>query len=469
MLGLRYGDKDSCQAHSHVIATTLYDDLFQHYNPRLLPVCSNNGNVTLYFNTALRQIMDLNEKEQVISINIWLRMTWNDCRLRWNTSSYGDVDHFAVPYGAVWVPDITVYDSASDEVMMPGKEDYKVSIYSDGTMYYNFPTVIKSICRVDVTYFPFDTQKCSLKFGSWSHDGTELDVINSSSTADITNYVVHNEWSLTGMPVVRNVLYYECCAEPYPDVTFFLTIKRKSQFYVMTVLFPCILTSFVAMLSFILPAESGEKVSLGITVLLSLAVFLLLVSESMPASSDSFPFIGMYFAVSMVLVSMSCTMTVIVLMFHTRGCSGRKLPPWAKRIFVEKLGKLVCYQTGTPAQDPNKVDTAPIELKVNGCTNGMHKETVLPEIRSERLTLVSNESSTDLFLRARDPLISQMRDQTAVLQRIENSLNKPEVDDQDVLEWKQLSRVLDRVFLFLYIFISIVTSSVFLGIMSGSS
>lgn len=99
----------------------------------------------------------------------------------------------------------------------------------------------------------------------------------------------------------------------------------------------------------------------------------------------------------------------------------------------------------------------------------MHKETVLPEIRSERLTLVSNESSTDLFLRARDPLISQMRDQTAVLQRIENSLNKPEVDDQDVLEWKQLSRVLDRVFLFLYIFISIVTSSVFLGIMSGSS
>ena len=57
-------------------------------------------------------------------------------------------------------------------------------------------------------------------------------------------------------------------------------------------MFPCILTSSVAALTFILPVESGEKVSLEITVLLSLAVFMLVVSESMPPSSDNFPIIG---------------------------------------------------------------------------------------------------------------------------------------------------------------------------------
>ena len=60
----------------------------------------------------------------------------------------------------------------------------------------------------------------------------------------------------------------------------------------LTVLFPCILTSSVAAVSFILPPESGEKVSLSVTVLLSLAVFLLMVSEQLPASSDTFPYIG---------------------------------------------------------------------------------------------------------------------------------------------------------------------------------
>ena len=44
-----------------------------------------------------------------------------------------------------------------------------------------------------------------------------------------------------------------------------------------------------------LPVESGEKVSLEITVLLSLAVFMLVVSESVPPSSDNFPIIGTRF------------------------------------------------------------------------------------------------------------------------------------------------------------------------------
>ena len=47
-----------------------------------------------------------------------------------------------------------------------------------------------------------------------------------------------------------------------------------------------------------LPVESGEKISLEITVLLSLAVFMLVVSESMPPSSDNFPIIGMNFKIN---------------------------------------------------------------------------------------------------------------------------------------------------------------------------
>ena len=110
--------------------------------------------------------------------------------------------------------------------------------------------------------------------------------------ADLTNYVKHNEWDVEKMPATRTILYYQCCPEPYPDVTFSLYMQRKATFYIMTVLFPCILTSSIAALGFILPPESGEKVSLEVTVLLSLAVFLLIVSEQLPASSDNFPYIG---------------------------------------------------------------------------------------------------------------------------------------------------------------------------------
>ena len=48
---------------------------------------------------------------------------------------------------------------------MPGLKDYRVSAASDGTMSYNFPTVISVLCKIDVTYFPFDTQICKLMVG----------------------------------------------------------------------------------------------------------------------------------------------------------------------------------------------------------------------------------------------------------------------------------------------------------------
>ena len=76
------------------------------------------------------------------------------------------------------------YCSAAEEIMMPGREDYKATIYSDGSVTYNFPTVLKSVCRIDVTYFPFDTQVCKLTFGSWTHHGYELDVIKRSESGN---------------------------------------------------------------------------------------------------------------------------------------------------------------------------------------------------------------------------------------------------------------------------------------------
>ena len=72
--------------------------------------------------------------------------------------------------------------SAADENMFPGREDYRVYISNTGSLTYNFPTVTKSICRVKVKYFPFDTQECPLQFGSWSHHGADLDIVNRNPT-----------------------------------------------------------------------------------------------------------------------------------------------------------------------------------------------------------------------------------------------------------------------------------------------
>lgn len=53
-----------------------------------------------------------------------------------------------------------------------------------------------STCNVDVRWFPFDIQKCELKFGSWTYDGWLLDL--QMSDADVSSYMPNGEWDLIG-------------------------------------------------------------------------------------------------------------------------------------------------------------------------------------------------------------------------------------------------------------------------------
>lgn len=161
----------------------------------------------------------------------------------------------------------------------------------DGAVRWDAPAITRSSCRVDVSAFPFDAQRCGLTFGSWTHGGHQLDVRPRGAAASLADFVENVEWRVLGFPARRRVLTYGCCSEPYPDVTFTLLLRRRAAAYVCNLLLPCVLISLLAPLAFHLPADSGEKVSLGVTVLLALTVFQLLLAESMPPA-ESVPLIG---------------------------------------------------------------------------------------------------------------------------------------------------------------------------------
>ena len=56
--------------------------------------------------------------------------------------------------------------------------------------------------------------------------------------------------------------------------------------------FPCMMMSTLTVLVFCLPPDSGEKIALGVTVLLAFSVFMLAIAEKMPETSESIPLIG---------------------------------------------------------------------------------------------------------------------------------------------------------------------------------
>jgi len=80
--------------------------------------------------------------------------------------------------------------------------------------------------------------------------------------------------------------------EPFPDVTFTLHIRRRTLYYIYNVVFPCVTMSALTLLVFCLPPDSGEKVTMGITVLLSFSVFLLRMGEDLPETSEFIPLLS---------------------------------------------------------------------------------------------------------------------------------------------------------------------------------
>lgn len=160
--------------------------------------------------------------------------------------------------------------------------------------------------------FPFILQM-DLRHISQAPDSDVIEV-----GIDLQDYYLSVEWDIMGVPAVRHEKFYVCCEEPYLDIFFNITLRRKTLFYTVNLIIPCVGISFLSVLVFYLPSESGEKVSLCISILLSLTVFFLLLVEIIPPTSLTVPLLGKYLLFTMVLVTLSVFVTVAVLNVNFR-------------------------------------------------------------------------------------------------------------------------------------------------------
>ncbi|XP_049539563.1 neuronal acetylcholine receptor subunit alpha-7-like [Anopheles darlingi] len=311
----------------------LLHHLLDNYNVLERPVVNESDPLQLSFGLTLMQIIDVDEKNQLLITNIWLKLEWNDMNVRWNSTEYGGVRDLRIPPHRLWKPDVLMYNSADEG--FDGTYPTNVVVRNNGSCLYVPPGIFKSTCKIDITWFPFDDQRCEMKFGSWTYDGFQLDLqLQDEGGGDISSFITNGEWELLGVPGKRNEIYYNCCPEPYIDITFAILIRRKTLYYFFNLIVPCVLIASMALLGFTLPPDSGEKLSLGVTILLSLTVFLNMVAETMPATSDAVPLLGTYFNCIMFMVASSVVSTILILNYHHRNSDTHEMSEWIRVVFL---------------------------------------------------------------------------------------------------------------------------------------
>ncbi|XP_052792028.1 neuronal acetylcholine receptor subunit alpha-10-like [Mya arenaria] len=480
----------------------------QQYDNSVRPVFNSSKNVEVQFGFTLIQIMDMDEKNQLVILNAWLEMIWHDERISWRKEDYNGLEVVRLPARLLWLPDIVLYNNADDYTS--GFMPINAMVHHDGTVFWSPPVRLKSSCKVDITYFPFDHQVCKLKFGSWTYDKAQVDMVNKTGDVEVSAYVTNGEWMLSRYRIVRNEVVYPISPAIYPDVTVILTIQRRILYYVLNILFPCFWLNILSVLTFCLPPDAGEKITLSITVLLSYSVFMLLVAESMPPTSEFVPLIGIYLTVSMAVASVSVILTVVVLKLHHCSPNQQKIPGWVRHFVLGHLAKIVrCACVKVPCKRRAKIkkqlrekETAEelrnLQTKLlnemntrasraSSCStrkfafengtkgiigrlphssktdiNGSNVKIDFRDISVSNRSSLLEEYHTSNF--KREGSLATMDEILRYLKVLVVKSDAEDAETEVVDEWKQVALVVDRLFFWMFMFITIVSSIIILVI-----
>jgi len=318
----------------------LYEYITQNKLPKACrPSLNTDKPVEVKFGIDLQELQYLDTTTDTILLSVWLNLLWDDPYLKWNESEFGGIKSIRLPTEEVWNPDIELYNMRTPLE----KHNTDLVVYSSGQISHVPPTVISTGCEIDLSNFPFDTQVCLLKFGSWTYDGSKLNLTLLSDHVIVTTYSRNPAWDLISYPVNRNVMIYDCCAEPYIDMTFHLTFKRRTSYYTYVFIGPVVILSLLSPFVFLLPPGDQQKMTLGIGLLICFTLFFVEMNSVMPnTNSFTTPLIAKYYMTMYVLLSLAMALSAFISNIARKAISIKHPPQILKKVMLNGLGKCMC-------------------------------------------------------------------------------------------------------------------------------
>ncbi|XP_070810859.1 acetylcholine receptor subunit epsilon [Pituophis catenifer annectens] len=334
----------------------LYNRLFDNYDKSQWPVQRVDEVLQVFLKLTLTNLISLNAKEETLTTNVWITQQWVDYRLNFSKEEYDKA--LRVPADHVWLPDIVLENNIDGNFEVAYSANVLIS--HGGEMYWQPPAIFRSSCPIEVTFFPFDWQNCSLIFRSKTHNAREVELQYGLSDTTfmpveeviIEDFTENGEWALIYRPARRVLAPIAGLEAPgFSEIHYFLIIQRKPLFYIINIIVPCVLISSLVVLVYFLPAQAGgQKCTVSISVLLAQTVFLFLIAQKVPATSLSVPLIGKYLLFVMTVATLIVTNCVVVLNISLRSPSTHLLSPRLKRLFLKILPHYL-GSTIAPADD----------------------------------------------------------------------------------------------------------------------
>ncbi|KAL3843077.1 hypothetical protein ACJMK2_021077 [Sinanodonta woodiana] len=318
-------------------STKLIEDLLKGYDKMIRPTDDQSTPVSLNISMDLVAIQEFDEVLEKFSVVAIIYITWMEPRMMWNPLNYNGLYTTTIPVSNIWTPMLIVGNSF-EKIDPLGGDWMTVRYYANGFSVYSPGDVFKTTCSVDVTFYPFDTQSCKVVLIPWGSLPNEIALKSNSDVVLKTFFSENGEWEILS----TSVAFAE--TDTLSLIQFNIKMKRRPTFFLVNVILPIIFMGLLNILVFLLPAESGERISFAITVLLAFTVFLTLVGDNLPKTSQPMSMICYFLLVNLSLSTFICIATILNLrLFHKP--ESKPVP----RLLIAIARKLNCMSA--PAQD----------------------------------------------------------------------------------------------------------------------
>ena len=239
-------------------------------------------------------------------------------------------------------------------------------------------------------------------FVPWGYSKDEMNLFSARDDVLQTYYTENGEWTIisTSARTEDNFLYLD------------FNLKRKPLFLVINILLPIVFMACINVFTFLLPAASGERISYAITCLLAIAVFLTLVSDNLPKTSQPMSIMCYYLMIILITSTLICLAAIMNLQVYFAD-DDKPVPSWCLT-----FARLSCSCRRQKHPEPD---------------NTVHP--FVNESKTHEENVVSNENAPEL---------------------------------ENILTWKDLSYCIDKLCIFFFTVVIIFVTALFMGILASN-
>ena len=153
------------KASLYEIEKNLHTSLMTGYDKNIRPRGKDFEKTNIGFGIYLISLTKLDTVDGILTTTALMSVYWTDNNLRWNPSEHGNITDIPIQRDMIWSPRFTLLNTATKAESL-GVSVSQTYLYWIGRVLWQFGHVMQSICDIDVTYFPFDIQRCVIELVS---------------------------------------------------------------------------------------------------------------------------------------------------------------------------------------------------------------------------------------------------------------------------------------------------------------